>query len=231
MVITKTKEQLETGENQAAQASTEKEDTSMRYVPLESVNSADVDKVKSMDGILKETENMEKESKSLITDSPAREAVITTEDKSEFLNAITTGSRYTSTAYLFGGKLAVKFRSRSVEETEAILAYMHRSGISGDFVTKADVSDAALAALLVAQVAELGGVEYGEMKKPLKYTETVDGIKEPGWLEDMQVWRRKPEYLVAALGDALVEFEAKYWEMVRASKDENFWNPGGSTEK
>lgn len=226
MEITKTKEQP----TQAAESADIKSTTSDRYVPLADTNTADVEKTKKADGLLQETANVENEAKNLV-DRKDTEVEITTRDKMEFLEAVTTGSRYKSTAYLFGGRVKVRFRSRSVEETEAILSYMHRSGIGGDFVTKADVSDAALAALLVAQVDEIDGVEYTEMKKPLKYTETIDGIKEPGWIQDLEMWRRKPEYFVAALGDALVAFEAKYWEMVRASKDENFWSPGGSTEK
>lgn len=156
---------------------------------------------------------------------------ITAEDKDAFISALVSGGRFMARRKLFNGKVEVVFRSRSLSETEAILAYMHRNGVSGKFTTTADVQNTSLLALLVAQVASLNGVDYAEMKAPLKYVETVGGVEEPAWVPDMDIWRRKPEALLSALGDALVEFEAKYWAMTKASKDENFWNPDGSTGK
>lgn len=220
-----TKEAVNSINNQNKQ----KQDDARPYVPLAGAVVADTNDVKKMDTLVKEATDAKKDR--TVVDTKGTEVRITSDDKLAFLKAIATGERYVSTVSLFGGKVKVKFRSRSVGETEAIIAYMHRNGMAGKFITKADVSDTSLAALLVAQVAELNDVAYPEMKKPLKYTETLDGIKEPAWVEDMDMWLSKPEALLAALGEALVEFEAKYWHMVGASRLENFWNPGGSTGK
>lgn len=233
MEITKTKEEPEKVQPvESTDAVDEKnpQENDNQYQPFENVNDADTDNVKKIDGLLNHASEYKNNAADLI-ENEAHTVNLTAADKSSFLDAIVTGDRFTSTVYLYNGRLKLKLRSRSVEETEAILAYMHRNGIAGNFTTKADVSNAALEALLVAQVAELGDVVYPEMKKPLRYVDTVDGIQDPGWIQDIEIWRRKPESLVAAIGDALVEFEAKYWAMVRASRDENFWNPGGSTEK
>lgn len=166
-----------------------------------------------------------------VVDKPEIAVEVTAADKNAFLDALVSGGRFVSRKRLFDGRVDVVFRSRSLAETEAILSYMQRNGSLGKFTTTADVQNASLLALLVAQVASLNGVEYAEMKAPFKYTETVEGVVEPAWVADMEIWRKKPEALLSALGDALVEFESKYWTMVKASKDENFWNPDGSTGK
>ena len=202
-------------------------DAKAPYTPLESVDSADADGFRNDNDL----ERVATDERPAMTDAPSRKVEITQADKNAYLDAIVKGTRYTSKASLFGGRVNVKFRSRSLEETAAILSYINHEGAAGSFRTRADVQNASLTALLVAQVAEIDGVSYGEMKKPLLYVETVDGVDEPAWVKDLEIWRRKPEALVAALGDALVEFEAKYWEMTRAAKDENFWNPDGSTGK
>lgn len=220
-----TKEAVNSLNNQ----NTQKQDDAKPYVPLAGAVVADTNDVKKLDTLVKEATDAKKDR--TVVDTKGTEVRITNDDKLAFLKAVASGERYVSTVRLFGGKVKVKFRSRSVGETEAIIAYMHRNGMAGKFITKADVSDTSLAALLVAQVAELNDVAYPEMKKPLKYTETLDGINEPAWVADIDMWLSKPEALLAALGEALVEFEAKYWHMVGASRLENFWNPGGSTGK
>jgi len=232
MKITETKENAGA---QPTQAQGPQENTAAKnpsndtYVPLKGVTDTDTSTVKKFDTLVRSADNADDDR--TVLDKTQERVTITNSDKLEFLKAVTTGNRFVQTVDLFGGNLRVKFRSRSVDETEAILAYMHKSGIDGKFVTKADVSDTSLAALLVAQVAEINGVEYAEMKKPLKFTEDLDGVHPPAWEADLDIWRSKPESLISALGAALVEFEAKYWKMVGASRDENFWNPGGSTGK
>lgn len=197
------------------------------YVPLDGVDSTSPAEHADETRI----ESFAASGRGMITGADAPKVDITTADKDAFVSAVVSGGRFVSRTRLFNGKVDVVFRSRSLEETEAILAYMQRNGISGKFTTKADVQDASLLALLVASVESINGVSYPEMRAPLRYTETLDGVKDPAWVEDLEIWRKKPDALLAALGDALVEFEAKYWAMTKAAKDENFWNPDGSTGK
>ncbi len=167
----------------------------------------------------------------ILADPGDRKVEVTEADKAAFLDAVVNGTRFESTVDLFGGKVRAVLRSRSLPETEAILAHMQRKGLSGAFTTSASVQDESLLALLVAQVKFINGVEYAEMKAPLMYREDLDGVHDPAWIESMDIWRSKPVPLVSALGDALVDFEAKYWTMTRAAGDENFWKPDGSTGK
>jgi len=199
------------------------------YVPLEAVNTADTTAVKESDGLLNVADSVKLDEDTLVEGGNDTSVEITQQDKNKFIEAVITGDRFVSEAKLFGGRVTVRFRSRSMDETEAILAYIHRQGVLGKFETRTDVHNATLAALLVAQVQEYCGVEYPPMKKPYKFTEGVGGVQPPAWVDDMKIWSSKSDAVVAALGSALVSFEAKYWKMIEASKDENFWNPGGST--
>lgn len=217
---------MEITETKESEQGQEKQEEKRGYEPLESVKDADLSSGKP-DKII-ETATSDRIP---LLDNPPEKVEVTAQDKTDFLNAVVTGERYTSRVSLFNGRVNVKFRARSLSETEAIMAYMQHEGLSGTFTTQASVQDAALLALLVAQVAELNGVEYTEMKAPLLYQDSLNGQKPPAWAADLEVWRAKPEALVSALGDALVQFEAKYWTMVKASGDENFWNPDGSTGK
>lgn len=204
------------------------EQKKVEYKPLADVKSAEEDTAEKYEGgIIDSAKSENSPGQSLL--SSKREVTITDEDKSNFIQAVVTGTRYKGTAYLYGGRIRVKFRSRSVEETDAILSFIHRNGILGKFVTQADIKDATLAALLVAQVEELSDVAYPEMKAPLKYVETPTGVEDPAWIKDMDMWKKKPEHLVMAIGDALVDFESKYWKMIQESRNENFWGPGEST--
>lgn len=208
-------------------------DTSKKKGPsfFEGVDSASKDAAVNKDALLKLGQESKDSPNELLAMPNKGDVVISDADKAAFLDSIVSGSRFESTTYLFGGRLKLKLRSRSLEETEAILSFLHRTGVKGELVTKADVSNAALTALLVAQVKELGDVSFDEMRRPLKYVETADGVKDPGWVKDLKIWNKKPEALCSAIGAALVDFEAKYWKMVDEAKNENFWNPGGSTGK
>lgn len=225
MELTKTAGNPADKSEKRTDAAEEETNKAKPYVPLENVSKASKDDAGSVDSLNRVVDEGREE----LVDR--REVDITPADKAAFLDAIVSGSRFVSEASLFDGRVKVSFRSRSVEETEAILAYLHRSGVAGKFTTRTDVRDTSLLALLVAQVASLNDVDYDEMRRPLNAVETLGGVTEPAWVEDLEIWRRKPEALVTALGDALVEFESKYWTLTKAATDENFWKPGGSTEK
>lgn len=203
------------------------EETTTPYVPLESVKSAERKDATDNSKILSIAEESTTEKQDLVDLAKTqRDVQITADDKARFLDSVIKGTRFYGYADLFGGRVRVKFRSRTLAETEAIMAYVHRKGVLGELLTKSDVSDTLLAALLVAQVEEVGDVSYKEMQTPYKYVESSVGTTEPGWIADVEMWKNKPEHLTSAIGDALIDFEAKYWKMIAASKDENFWNPG-----
>ena len=57
-------------------------------------------------------------------------AVISREHRDAFLSSLVTGDRYREAFVLFGGTLLVRMRSRTIEETEAIDAYVRRKAVS-----------------------------------------------------------------------------------------------------
>ncbi len=207
-----------------------KEDRNPQYAPLSDVKSTDTDSAFNNSPELKIASLSMSENSDVVDLAKRAEFVtITDEDKNRFIDSVVSGTRFTSYADIYGGRVRIKFRSRTLAETEAVMSYVHREGIAGKIVTKADLSDTIMSALFVAQVAEVGDVAYPEMKPPYKYEETAAGISKPGWLGEVEMWKSKPEHLTAAVGNALVDFEAKYWKMIAESKNENFWKPGGST--
>lgn len=229
MEVLNTKEQEESPQP-AAEGKNEDTYNDSNHVPLAGVNEAARSEAAAGIPNLESVEKATKENTDLVNlDSAAAKVVITDDDKTRFIDAVLRGCRYTAYAYLYGGKVRVKFRSRTLNETEAIMAYVHREGILGNIVTRADLSDNMMAALFVAQVEEVGDLSYPEMKQPYKFVDTPSGVENPGWIGELEMWKSKPEHLTAALGNALIEFEAKYWKMIGESKNENFWNPGRST--
>lgn len=240
MEITKTEDRTNDAEamggNEQASSATvpatgDKTDAGKEYVPLENLKTAKTDSAKGNEPMLEAVDSSEEDRKGVIGYQEHDVYEITDEEKAQFIRAVVTGDRYRATARLFGGNMVVKFRSRSVDETEAILSYLHRKGILGEFSTRSDMSNATVAALLTAQVEEIDGVAYPEMKRPLKFSQNGGTVEDPAWVSDADGWRRKPEFIVSALGRALIEFESKYWAMIDESKNENFWNPGTSTGK
>lgn len=156
--------------------------------------------------------------------------VITEEDKSAFIKAITTGERYRVRTALFGGRIPLVLRSRSVGESEAIDSYVRRRITDGFISNGTEYGDALRLCLLVASVERLGDETFEEMQGPLlTVVKGKDDIREPGWIQMLDFWRDKPEGLVNAVLKELFAFEAKYTEMVSRSADENFWNPEEST--
>ena len=156
--------------------------------------------------------------------------VITPEEKSAFVDAMITGDRYRQTFTMFGGRVSVTLRSRTAEETHAFYAFIRHSLAQGDgrlSITEGDMSYVPL----VAQVEELNGTRFPEMKSPLTYEANGETEVEPGWLNDFLAWKKKPEGLTSALINRLQLFEYKYWTMVKEASNKNFWNSDTSIEK
>ena len=157
------------------------------------------------------------------------ELVITPAEKAAFVESMITGERYRQECSIFGDRIRIVIRSRTTPETQALYAFMRHSLKSGDAglaVLEGDMSYI----LLVAQIEELNGTKFPEMKAPLTYVEDGSGEKEPGWLMDLKAWKTKPEGLVNALINRVQLFEYKYWTMVSEASNKNFWNPDTSSE-
>lgn len=156
---------------------------------------------------------------------------VSKEARDKFLECLCTGERYTEEFQLYGGRIKGKIRCRSLDETEAIEAYTRRQIITRSIVTQAEYTALVRRALLAAQVAELNGVQYPELQKPLLSVETPEELKQPGWLPQLEFWGAKPDAFAMALLEQVLEFEARYWAMIRSSNDENFWKSGEFTEE
>jgi hypothetical protein len=177
------------------------------------LKSALIDKMKELDSM----------------SSKDRTVKIEQKHKDAFLDCIVSGERYMEEFSLFGGKIRVKVRCRSSEETDAIEAYARREISAGRITLNSEYATLMRKLLLAAQIEEVNGVKYDTLKKPLFYIETKDGLTPPAWSDQIDLWASKPDYLVASLFECIIGFEARYWGMIRESKNENFWKSGEST--
>lgn len=195
--------------------------------------ATDVDR----DGMTAEASKLPADASSMITDRvkinkeqyTPDELEITPEEKAAFIDALISGKRYTQRMSLFGGQVSVVIRSRTAAETHALYAYIRHmlagGGEDGLGVVEGDIAYVPL----VAQVAELNGTAFPEMKSPLTFTESGDNEVPPGWYEDFKAWKAKPEGLTSALISCVQLFEYKYWTMTREAANKNFWNSDTST--
>ena len=158
--------------------------------------------------------------------------IITTAEKAKFIESMITGERYTQTFSIFGGKISVTVRSRTADETHALYAYIRHTLAAKEGENSLSAVEGDMAYVpLVAQIAELNGVSYPEMKTPLTYEESDGVIKEPGWYQDFKTWKSKPEGLTSALISCVQLFEYKYWTMTKEAGNKNFWKTDTSIEE
>lgn len=155
---------------------------------------------------------------------------VTRSEKDAFLEAIVTGGRYRWSTTLFGGRVYVGFRARTIAESEAIDSYIRRLVNDKRIVVGTEYADVMRLCLLVADVERLGEDKFPEMGAGDLFAKVgPDGTTMPEWTRMLDVWRSKPEGLVNAVLPELFKFEAKYAEMVRRGADENFWRAAEST--
>lgn len=157
------------------------------------------------------------------------ELTISSDEKQAFVDALLENRRYKSSVKLLGGRLSVVIRSRTKDETDAMFAFL-RHEILGSGKTSDTLIDRMAKLLLVAQIEEVNGTKFPEMKSPYTYTQSEGKEADPGWLVDLVNWEGKPEGLTATLINQIQLFEYKYWTMVEKASDANFWAPGTSTE-
>ena len=151
------------------------------------------------------------------------------EHKDAFLKSIATGERYKENFSLFNGSIKLRLRCRSIDESDALMAYIRQQSLMGNLSTDYEYQSLIRLLLLIPQVERLNDIEFPEMEKPL--FSTVNGLEKvpPAWVGRLEFWRNKPEALVSSISSALAQFETRYWAMIKASSDINFWQPGQST--
>ena len=161
---------------------------------------------------------------------------VTDAEKSAFVDSVVSGGRYFSEERLLGGRLVVRFRSRSAAESEAIDSFLRKRVAMGLVRSNQEYADAMRFCVLAAGVDELNGEKFKTLSEAgggtgvgMFYTESKDGLEEPRWMWLYDLWRGKPESIVAIVIESYFDFEAKYWLMISRSGDENFWSPGEST--
>jgi hypothetical protein len=156
--------------------------------------------------------------------------LITKEEKDAFIEALVTGRRYKTSFTLCGGKVTGTLQSRTQLESQAILAELRHELDSGKLHTQADYTMRLQRMLLAAQAVYYMDKTYEALAEPLLPTWKPDGTcVEPGWLKQVEVWEKMPEAAISIAFAELQRFEAKYWTMVEAAADSNFWNPAVST--
>lgn len=156
------------------------------------------------------------------------ELEITPEEKDAFVESLLTGKRHYQTYTIFGDRIRVTVRNRTIAETQAMYSYM-RHMLTKDASALAMLEGDMSYILLAAQIEEINGVKYPEMQEPLNFVETGGKVQDPGWLSCLQAWKSKPEGLTNALINRVQLFEYKYWTMVSEASNQNFWNPEPST--
>lgn len=149
--------------------------------------------------------------------------------KDAFLRCVATGDRYTEDFSLFNGEVTLQLRCRSIEESDAIMAYLRHQALGGKVKTDYEYQALLRILLLVSQVARLNETEFPTMEKPLFSTVSGTQFVPPAWENRINFWKEKSEALVSSIATAVAEFEARYWAMIKASSDINFWKPGQST--
>lgn len=158
-----------------------------------------------------------------------RNTVIEQRHKDAFVDSVVTGQRYTETFDLLNGRIRLVIRSRSSYETEAMTAYARRMVITDKVRTDYDYSCLMRKLMAVAQVEELNGVKYPVMQEPLFFVETDKELVPPAWEGSVKLWGDKPEAILTMVMQCILEFETRYWNMVRKVSDRDFWVPAEST--
>lgn len=151
------------------------------------------------------------------------------EHRDRFIDSVVTGERYFEDFFLMGGRISIRIRSRSSEETDAIGSYLRVMVNKGDVRTDNEYSSLLRKLMCIAQVERMNGVAFPTMEAPLLYEETTAGRTPPAWEPRIAFWAAKPDAVVVMAVRCIMEFEARYWTMIRNVDDENFWRTGEST--
>lgn len=152
-------------------------------------------------------------------------------DKERFLDCLTDGRRFTKEYQLFNGRVTVKFRTRTSEETAALLGELTRQAKKMEDLTSVEYSSMLRHANLVFQVDEIDDVTMPPPEDPIKakYNDETGKIDPPAWWKRLDFYSGMQEGKEQAVYNTLLSFEKLYWTMIRKAHDQNFWNPEDST--
>jgi hypothetical protein len=155
-----------------------------------------------------------------------RSITISPDDKQRFIEAVLSNSRMTADFSFFGGKMNFKIRNRTYEEARAAMHFASEESRKTT-ESRTGFSMRLRSMLLALQVAEFNGVAYAPAQEDGSLFSVYEGgtIVRPKWLERTQIYEALPEAVFEAVWQCLYEFEAKYWTLVRNSRNQDFWRP------
>lgn len=166
-------------------------------------------------------ENIVKDS---VVKSEKSDITITPEDKTAFIDAIVSNTRFTKEYSLFGGRLKFTVRSLTSDEVNAIATWTAKIGTKD---TAGLVAGKYRKYLLAAQVSMLNGVEMPPLEEPLYEHVGSDGktVEPPGWIKRCDYWDNVGFGQFQAILGCCGEFDALYSILCSKAEDSNFWNP------
>ena len=145
-------------------------------------------------------------------------------EKASFIDAIVNNKRYTRDYSLFGGRIKFTVRSLTLDEVNALSAWI---------ATKGTEDSAGLLAgryrkyLMAAQIERINGVEMPPLEQPLFATLDKDGktVNDPGWLNRSAYWDGISFGQFNAMMECIRDFDMRYTVLCSKAEDANFWNP------
>lgn len=152
------------------------------------------------------------------------QVTITPEDKVSFLDAIMSNTRFTKSYSLYGGRVRIRLRSLTLDETNAIAAFLFKQSVND---ATWHLSGRGRRYALAAQVEMFNGTELAPLEAPLFETLAEDGktTKPPAWVDRDRFWDNKDVGLVEAILKCMTDFDTRYKILISKAQDENFWNP------
>jgi hypothetical protein len=162
------------------------------------------------------------------------EIEITDSDKEEFLDCLIDNRRFTRDFVLFGGKITGVIRSRTSDESRALIYEAQRRAQIGEILSDSDYAAVFRRCTMRFQIQQLNSTEFPEPKAPLlaqanfKDFMLEDAVDAPEWYNEAEkAFSTMQTGVEAAIFAEIMKFEYKYWTMVENSDNQDFWNPGG----
>lgn len=152
------------------------------------------------------------------------QVTITPEDKVSFLDAIMSNTRFTKSYSLYGGRVKIRLRSLTLDETNALSAFLFKQSVKD---ATWHLSGRGRRYALAAQVEMFNDVELAPLEAPLFETLAEDGktTKPPAWVDRDKFWDNKDVGVVDAILKCMLDFDTRYSILTKKAQDENFWNP------
>jgi len=155
-------------------------------------------------------------------------AILTAQDKKDFIKALVGNKRYTREYRALDGNIKLTLRSRTVEETNAMIAEFAKESSEGLLRTSAIQTNRLRSLMMVFQIEEYNGTKYESPSKPLVRTVSDDGEAEPKWLDRVSTWEEIPDALHCVIWECIKDFEDRYWTMTENASIPDFWQPVAS---